>query len=58
MLKLLAVLCTAACAYAADTTLITFDGAAGTTHSFKAVRLATARTSRRVVDDPHSPKNP
>jgi len=37
MLKLLAVLCTAACAYAADTTLITFDGAAGTTHSFKAV---------------------
>ena len=44
MLKLLAVLCTAACAYAADTTLITFDGAAGTTHSFKAVRLATART--------------
>ena len=27
-----------ASAFAADTTMITFDGASGTTHSFKAVR--------------------
>ena len=59
MLKLLAVLCTSA-AYAADTTLITFDGKAGTTHAFKAVRLAlppspkSATLCRRPTLDAHS----
>lgn len=48
-----------ASAFAADTTMITFDGASGTTHTFKAVRFVArpARLSCPTATRAHPPQS-